>query len=221
MRRVVSAWADTTTVSPSAPTAAPWQAHARRRGWAALDERPRAPRVGGSFDLRIGAGLTASEMCVMVEATKAGVTAAWDIDVADRGRVTEDGVDLSTDAWARLQAELSILEASGWTRYRPQALDGISWSMRWAAAGVTEAGGHNAYPPYGHGPDPSQEFVRLLLAAERLVGRSLWPGFDIRSALRDDHRRSRACRAPTAGGRQGVGREDRGRGDRSRSAHRT
>lgn len=129
--------------------AAPWQAHARRRGWAVLDERPQAPRFGGSFEFRIGAGMTASEMCVMVEATKAGVTAAWEIDVADRGHVEEDGVDLSTDAWARFQEELRILEASRWARYRPQALDGISWSMRWATVDVTEAAGHNAYPPYG------------------------------------------------------------------------
>jgi len=62
--------------------------------------------------------------------------------------------------------------------------NGLMWSMSYQPGGRRiAAGGSNAYPPDGDGADPTAEFVRLLLAVERLLGRRLWGGFDVRGAL--------------------------------------
>lgn len=155
----------------------------RRRGWAVRD--PEFPSRSGSpmrFKFGLVAGLTNSEAKVAAGGGSDGGPAASYTGAIDRRPEKRVQFDLEADEWARFQAELLLLKVQEWRPYVAQAVDGLSWSMQLDWLLRTEAGGANAYPPDGSG-DVTPEFVRLLLAAGRLLGFDVWPGFDSVDAL--------------------------------------
>lgn len=159
----------------------PWHLPAQ-----AVDERHPAaqpPLARGHFELRLYAGMTNSEVSVKIGVRDGRLAALCAIAVDERPEVRFD-VDVPPDEWARFEAELRLLDVSRWRDFGTRAMDGLMWSMTYELAGRRiAAGGSNAYPPDGDGTDPTAEFVRLLLAVGRLVGRQLWDGFDVRGAL--------------------------------------
>ncbi|UGS38795.1 hypothetical protein [Capillimicrobium parvum] len=154
----------------------------------AVDGDPAAPAGGAladaAFDLRLTAGLTDSEVRVQAVSRSGVAGAKVDIRLPDR-RPVRRGVRIAADEWARFRAELSLLRLESWTEYPVLATDGLAWSLRYVSqVDKVRSAGVNSYPPDGS-LEPTQEFVRLLLACERLVGRELWPGFDVGAALDD------------------------------------
>ena len=182
-------WRRSTTVRRFASVAArdrylveqPWQADARRR--APKEDGTRQTRENGAIDLRLYAGLSNSEVTV-----RAGVKddeGGADVTVRLPDRPERDRrVGFALDEWARLEEELRLLNTRRWGEYPAGATDGLMWSLKQTSFGATTlASGCNSYPPDGLGVDPTPEFVRMLLAVERLLGREVWPGFDVRTAL--------------------------------------
>ena len=159
----------------------PWQRSTRL-----VDERRRAAQPApesGRFELRLYAGLTNSEVTVDVRVRGGRLAARCGI-AGDERRELRFDIDVSADEWARFDAELRLLGVSRWRDFGTRAMDGLTWSMQYEIAGRSiVAGGANAYPPDGGGTDPTADFVRLLVAVERLVGHRLWDGFDVRGAL--------------------------------------
>lgn len=156
----------------------------RRRGWAVRD-----PELEGNsaspmrFEFELFAGLSDSRAKVVAgDEGEGGPAASYEAAVEGRPEKRVD-VDLEADEWARFQAELLLLKVRDWRRYVARAVDGLSWSVQLDWLLRTEAGGANAYPPDGSGPDVTPEFVRLLLVMGRLLGFDAWPGFDPLDAL--------------------------------------
>ena len=208
-------WRRSTTVRRFATVAArdrylaeqPWQSEARRRGWAAKDEGTGDASRSGGVELRLNAALADSEAIVHAD-IKDGKGEAIITLRSGNGAQVKRRVGFGPDEWARFEEELRLLEVSRWGEYPANATDGLSWSFMHASRGTpTHARGCNSYPPDGLAIDPTPEFVRMLLAVERLVGVQVWPGSGTRAAVdhipekrdRIEHLLLRALRAWAAG----------------------
>ena len=168
-----------------------WQVRARQGGRAVPRGDLLEEHLDGLVSLSMTAGMTNSE--VHVSATCSGQQAIGKFSIAlpargvgivsanDESRV--GALTLPMDQWARFVAEMRLLDDGRWTRYEPQAVDGLRWTYSRQPDGPDQAGGYNAYPPVGAGPEQTPEFIRLQLAVERLIGRQLWPGYDARAGL--------------------------------------
>ena len=169
-------------------SAQPWHAWAAERGRPGGDDGRELPvQVQGAIDLQLRAGLSNSEVSVQIGIGEKGNAGRYLVRLGELE--PKDTVELrgsrrlERDEAARYIAELRLLGVSRWTQYPLGAVDGLSWSLTQRMSGPPKrSSGINAYPTHGD-RDPSPEFVRLLLATERLLGRELWPGFDVRGAL--------------------------------------
>jgi hypothetical protein len=159
------------------------------RGWPArTSDSTDAPRasIPGRFHFRLQAGMTNSDARVFAGMTDEGkLYGRLRATLADRREVRED-VFLAADEWARFEAELRLLNPWRWQDFGVGAVDGLNWEMQHKLGSRvdSDARGVNAYPPDGD-PDVTPEFLRMLLATERLFGRSVWPGFEMADALDD------------------------------------
>lgn len=162
-----------------------WQEDVRRRGWTITSDDVSQAHLDGDFRFELDAGLSATRMAVHARSSDGNAIVELFFATEaepERCYTTEPGID----EWARFAAELRLLGIQQWGRYLAKAVDGLSWSLHYESLlSATVAGGANAYPPGGDGPDPTPQFVRLLLAMERLCGRMVWPVFDARHSL--DH----------------------------------
>ena len=163
--------------------AQPWQRDPAVRDVAETPPRIEGRAAGSRFSLRMYAGLSNSEVVIDAQVSPDGVRASCAIQLRDRPPIRFE-VARGHDEWARFTEELRLLGAHDWPDFGTQAMDGLIWSAQ-HDLGVrpVRTGGANAYPPDGSGPEATPQFVRFLLAVERLVGRTLWPGFDLRGAL--------------------------------------
>lgn len=132
-----------------------------------------APRQATIVELGLYAGLSNTR----VELSLGGDRGGWSVGLRTESEELPqiEIVDRAgDDEVERFLEELRVLEAPSWQQYRAQAMDGLLWHLT-ARGGITiDAGGANAFPPRGEGPRATPTFERLLLAAERMLGRHLW-----------------------------------------------
>jgi hypothetical protein len=157
-----------------------WWQWARERGPVVPDESS-AGGLPALFELKLSAGLTGSS----AEGTFGGKDGkrlgVYSASFNGADPVTRD-LRLSGVDWGRFEAELFYLNVRSWRDYETRSLDGLSWSLEYKNLARTLASGSNAYPPDG-ADAPTPEFGRMVLAVERLMGASFWPGFVTRAAL--------------------------------------
>lgn len=122
-----------------------------------------------SLDLNLYAGQTNTQIDFSLKGKERLTYSAESIDLPR----AELQTTARSDEVERFVAELRLLGASSWRQFEARAVDGLLWTLTATGGLSVNAGGANAYPPHGEGR-PTPTFGRLLLAAERLLGRELW-----------------------------------------------
>ncbi len=145
--------------------------------WGELDpptpEPPRFPASPTTVDFGLYAGQTNTRVDLSLHRDESGARMAYRAESIDFPR-TELDTTTGPDEVERFLAELRLLGAPSWRQFAARAVDGLLWTLTAAGDISIDAGGANAYPPYGEGSRRTATFDRLLLAAERLLGRGLW-----------------------------------------------
>ena len=170
--------------------AQPWQEYVRERGWAVRPSPFASSRVPASFELHLRDDANGGYVHLVAHPQGDTHVARFLEAVPGRGIVNRE-MSLLADEWARFEAELRLLDATD--HEQVELLDGLMLWRRFGASTYSEADPWNTaladlsyfVPRF----DSDADLLRLLLVAERLIGRgpglSIPEGFDAIPAERD------------------------------------